>query len=225
MKTIRLLPLLVLSGAAMLVSARAQLVHLAFRDFDGSVIFRANSALIPWDHTGGEITRLDFYYDPLADTTGGTLDPSKNVWRAYVKSYGGLGDFTITRPLDQIYASDSWLTFAYNNVDPQQWGSLDFFVNLAPPNLSPGAPVPPLTFGESFVHLSGGDSFFDIKNLGEAYGYGGYHYAKAEMVPGVGLSPVPEPSTYGLCAGALLTGLILKRRRTRTRNLARESHE
>src|SRR5689334_12878408 len=116
MKTIRLLPLLVLAFAASITSAHAQFVHLAFRDFQGVFIFRANSASIPWDHTLGQITRLDVYYDPLADANGGPLDPAKNVWRALVTSEG-LGNFTITRPIDQIFSGLKSIEFQYNHFN------------------------------------------------------------------------------------------------------------
>jgi len=212
MKTIRLLPLLVLFGV-MLVSARAQLVHLAFRGFDGTLLFRADSGLIPWDHSIGQITRLDIYYDPAADLSK-PLDPAKNVWRVLVTSER-MGDHTITLPIEQIFVGETYLEFQRNSNSP--FGILDATVAYTPTDF-PNLPTPPITFGESNIYFSGGEEVFGIHRLAEAYGYGSYDRVKAEMVAGVGLSPVPEPSTYGLCAGALLTGLILKRRRTRTRN-------
>lgn len=212
MKAPRLLPLLVLFAGVGLISARAQFVHLAFRDFQGVFIFRANSASIPWDHTLGQIVRLDVYYDPLADTHGGLLDPTRNVWRAVVTSEG-LGNFTITRPIDQIFAGPNSIDFQYNHNDP--YGYLDLSADFSPANPGPGLPVPPLVLGDSSVYLGGGESFFPIRNLGDAYGYGGYGLVEAEWVAGVGLSPVPEPSTYGLCAGTLLIALVVKRRRSR----------
>ncbi len=209
MKATRLLPLLVLVIGTALTSARAQFVHLSFRDFEGTFIYRANSALIPWDHSVGHILRLDVYYDPLADAHGGPLDPTKNVWRALVTSEG-LGNFTIVRPIDQIFSSERSLEFRYYRTDP--YGQLDLSVDFSPKNLGSGLPVPPLTFGDSFVNLAGGEDFFPIRNLGEAYGFGEYRSVKAEWVNEAGFSPVPEPSTYGLAAGVLLTGLVLKRR-------------
>jgi len=217
MKTPRWLPLLVLFFGVGLIPARAQFVHLAFRDFDGLFIFRANSALIPWDHTHGHIARLDVWYDPSADAHGGPLDPTKNVWRALVTSEN-LGNFTIIRPIDLIFSSEESIEFQYYHIDPDPYGYLDLSVRFSPGNLGPGLPIPPLNLSDSSVYLSGGEDFFPIHNLGEGYGYGSYGSVKAEWVTEVGLSPVPEPSTYGFCAGALLTGLILKRRRARIRS-------
>mgnify|MGYP001603872209 FL=1 len=64
---------------------------------------------------------------------------------------------------------------------------------------------------ESNIYLSGGRDFFDIPDLGEAYGYGGFRSEKAGNASSVNFTPVPEPSTYALGAIAFI-GLVLWKR-------------
>jgi len=202
---------LVIFGAAVLTSAQAQLVHLSFKDPEGLFLFRANSALIPWDHTTGDVSKFDIFYDPAADLSV-PLDPAKNVWRAIVTS--SLGNFEVVRPIQSITDSGNYLEFQYNSEPPLGYGLMDFSVSYTASHADSSLPVPPIDLGESNLYLSGGLDFFNIPHLGEGYGYAGFSSATAETASSVDFTPVPEPSTYALGAVALL-GLVLWKRHGR----------
>jgi len=201
----------VIFGAVVLTSAQAQLVHLSFKDSDGLFIFRADSGLIPWDHTIGDVSKFDIFYDPAADLSL-PLDPAKNVWRAVVTS--SLGNFEVVRPIQYITLSADSMEFQYNGVAPLAYGVMDFSINYAASHADSPLPVPPIDLGESNLYLSGGLDFFNIPHLGEGYGYAGFSSATAETASSVDFTPVPEPSTYALGAVALL-GLVLWKRHGR----------
>jgi hypothetical protein len=63
--------------------------------------------------------------------------------------------------------------------------------------------VPPFELGESNLYLSSGRDFFNIPDLGEAYGYADFKSGKAGNASSVNFTTVPEP-TYALGAIALI---------------------
>lgn len=217
MKPLRAFSLVLFLGEALLGSARAQLVHLsATQPMDGGsgLIFRANDASIPWNHTGGFISRLDLYYD-VNDAVGsdgyyGFSNPERNVWRIIVHAYG-LGDFEIIRPLQSLTVGASSMTFEY---DADVFEEFDVTFEFATPLPDTAPPVPPLVFSDVHYYLQGGQSFFDVPDLNEGYGGGSFDTASARLAQAVDFTPVPEPSTYA--AGAvLLLGVAFWHRRRR----------
>ena len=91
---------------------------------------------------------------------------------------------------------------------------MDFSVNYTTASASSSLPVPPFDLGESNIYLSGGRDFFNIPDLGEAYGYGSFKSGNAESAASVNFTPVPEPATYAYGAVAFL-GLVLWKRHIR----------
>jgi hypothetical protein len=209
----RLLCATLLAGAFALPS-HAQLVHLAFDQSENSgMIFRATSADIPWNHSGGYVSRFDFWYD-ASDLT----NPERNLWRARVHAYGGLGDFEIIRPLQTILFGENSIEFEHSADGVHE--ELDFTVwltGVTPPET--GVHVPPFTIDleHTSFYLSGGRTFFDIPNLSEGYGFTVFNRGTASVVDSIELYPVPEPSTYAACAAALLGLVVLRARRQRSR--------
>ncbi len=217
MKPLRAFFSILVLGGALLGSAHAQLVHISATNPSEGVsdlIFRANSALIPWNHTSGYISRLDLYYD-VNDAAGSEgyysfSNPDRNVWRIKVHAYG-LGDFEIIRPLQSMAAWEGGMTFEYAG---EVFEEFDLTFTFAEPFTGLGLPVPPLEFSDASYYLAGGRTFFDVPNLNEGYGGGGFESVNARLAQSVDFTPVPEPSTYA--AGAvLLLGLALWHRRRR----------
>lgn len=202
-------------GGALLGTAHAQLVHLsATQPMEGSsgLIFRANDASIPWNHTGGFISRLDLYYD-VNDAVGSDgyytfSNPDRNVWRIQVHAYG-LGDFEIIRPLQSAMMGEWGMTFEY--YSETEFEEFDVTFEFAAPQAGPYPPVPPFEFSQVSYYLAAGQTFFDVPDLSEGYGGAGFETASARLAQSVDFTPVPEPSTYA--AGAvLLIGLAAWRR-------------
>jgi hypothetical protein len=222
MKPLRAFLSVLVFGGALLGSVRAQLVHIsATNPMEGSsgLIFRANDASIPWNHTAGFISRLDLYYD-VNDAVGSDgfysfSNPDRNVWRIKVHAYG-LGDFEIIRPLQSLVAGESSMTFEYAG---DVFEEFDLTLMFAEPFTGPGLPVPPLQFSETSYYLAGGTTFFDVPNLNEGYGGGSFESVNVRLAQAVDFTPVPEPSTYA--AGAvLLLGFALWHRRRRANTAA-----
>lgn len=216
MKPLRAFFWIIVFGGALLGSARAQLVHISATNPSEGVsglIFRANSALIPWNHTGGYISRLDLYYD-ANDAVGSEgyysfSNPDRNVWRIKVHAYG-LGDFEIIRPLQSVMAGESRMTFEYAG---EVFEEFDLTFTFAEPFTGLGLPVPPLEFSDVSYYLAGGRTFFDVPDLSEGYGGGTFDSVNARWAQAVDFTPVPEPSTYAAGAVLLLSLALWQRRR------------
>lgn len=223
MNPLRAFLLLLASTAALAGTARAQLVHLTATqqlDGGGGLLFRATDATIPWNHTGGFISRLDIYYD-LNDvvTHDGFYtfsNPDRNVWRAKVHIYD-LGDYEIIRPLQTLSVGETEMRFEY---DADFFEEFDVTFQFATPRTELTPPVPPIEFGEVSYFLQG-TGFFNIPDLSEAYGGAIFETSSAGFAQTVDFTPVPEPGTYAAGA-ALLLGLVvwLRRRSTNTTLIA-----
>lgn len=213
---------ILLIGGALLGTAHAQLVHLVGTqqlDGGGGLIFRANDASIPWNHSGGFISRLDLYYDPNDAVPNDAYfegyynfsNPDRNVWRIQVHAYGGLGDFEIIRPLQSMVFSETGVLFEYDGPD---FAEFDVRFEFASPVADPSTLIPSFEFSSASYFLHAGRTFFDIPNLAEAYGGTIFETARGRIAQSVDFTPVPEPSTYAAGAVALL-GLALWHRRRR----------
>ncbi len=207
---------ILLIGGALLGTAHAQLVHLiGTQQLDGGsgLIFRANDASIPWNHSGGFVSRLDLYYDPN-DAIGSEgyytfSNPDRNVWRIKVHAYGGLGDFELIRPVQSLSIFESGMVFEYDGPD---FVEFDVRFEFASPLADPSTLIPPFEFSSASYFLQAGRTVFDIPNLAEAYGGAVFETAGGRLAQSVDFTPVPEPSAYAAGAVALL-GLVLWHRR------------
>lgn len=216
MNPLRAFLLLLASTAALAGTARAQLVHLTATqqlDGGGGLLFRATDPTIPWNHTGGFISRLDIYYD-LNDvvTHDGFYtfaNPDRNVWRAKVHIYD-LGDYEIIRPLQTLSVGETEMRFEY---DADFLEEFDVTFQFATPRTELTPPVPPIEFGEVSYFLQG-TGFFNIPDLSEAYGGAVFETSSAGFAQSVDLTPVPEPGAYAVGA-AFLTGVVVWLRRRR----------
>lgn len=215
--TLLLRCLLLIAPGLIALSAPAQLVRLSFEqrwEGGGGIIFRANSAAVPWNHAGGAITRFDLYYDAGAAVSLGEgafrlLDPARNFWRMRIETHE-LGRFEIERPLSTLGWNGHSLHFTH--WVPAPYEEVDFYLLVDDADAA-ALPVPPFTSAPAYLALHSGRAFFDVPDLAEGYGTTSLPLSAA-VVPGVDFTPIPEPSTYG--AGALIVvGAALARRRRR----------
>lgn len=212
------------------LSARAQLVHLAFRDANSFVNFKADDINIPWNQTGGTITRLDIFYDLSTAVNDGEgnytfNDPTRNVWRTEVRHDGELGTFEIIRPLKSLTVWEDSFMFIHNVDDGLVWEVAEFTLNYTGAGATPYMlPVPPLEVTQTHFFIHGTDSFFDVPHMGEAFGSASFAQATARFVDRVDFYPVPEPSTYALAGVALVFASILLSRRRRAATTASSAH-
>lgn len=211
MKACRLALSALVFGAALLAPARAQLIHLAFTEGrENNMIFRADSPMIPWNHTGGYISRFDLWYDASAPT-----DPTRNVWRADVFAHG-LGNFEIVRPHDGLSFFDGNLHLIYA-TETGPYETLEFDAQVVGDATSDGSPpVPPFSISSYSLYLEGGSSYFDVPHFASGYGNGAFDKLTISVEQSVVLHPVPEPATYGLGAAALLGVAVIVARRRRS---------
>lgn len=195
-----------------LSSAVAQLIHVSVNSPDGLLLFKTDDASIPWDHSGGFITQFDFTFN--SDEKAGPLDPGRNYWRIRVENPELGRNFVITKPLQSVEVWDQGLTFFYSNIKNNAFEefSLDLvFDSPIPTDGSlPKFPLPALgktEYAESRMSLYVGNSFFQVPHLAEAYGGLGIDSITVTM------TPIPEPSVYGLAALAIVGAAIGLRRR------------
>jgi len=201
------------------VPASAQLVHLALEPQDSSVIFHADSGLVPWHPAVGWITEFDIHYDARLNF-GDPLDASRNYWHMHL-DVPELRSFDITRPIQSISASSdsetgvSSLMFTFNRFDATHFETME--LNLIFNQLIPTTgklPLPPLPelgstqFGQgSSVFIQGGRSYFDFPHLADFYGGAGIRSISFRI------QPVPEPAYYALTATLLLAAVAIARKR------------
>lgn len=204
---------------------QAQLVHLAFRDANSSVTFKADDINIPWNQTGGTITRLDIFYD-ISTAVGTTSDvqgdytfndPTRDVWRAEVRHFL-LGTFEIIRPLQSLTVWQDSFMFTHAIDDGVVWEMAEFEVHYTGAGATPFMlPVSPLEVTQTHFFIHGTESFFDVPHIGEAYGSASFNQATVRFADRVDFYPVPEPSTYAFGGAALaLAAILVSRRRRRT---------
>jgi hypothetical protein len=196
---------------ALLASARAQLVHLAFTEGQyNNMIFRADSVQIPWDHTGGYISRFDLWYD-----VANSSDPTRNVWRADVFIYP-LGWFEIVRSHNGVSFSNENNVLDLNYLKSTGgYEQLTLSAQIVDPAPDPGLPLPPFAISNYSLYLEGGSSFFNVPHFGDGYGNGAFDRVTISTEQSVVLNPVPEPSTYAFASASLLGLVALYRRRNR----------
>jgi len=198
--------------------AVGQLVHLSFTEPNGDLMFRANHVSVPWNLTGGAMTRLDIFYD--VEQQKGEVqnrDPSRNFWRAKVETYG-IGSFEIVRPLQRFGpapyegppggSNTLWLTH-FDDVD--KYEQFEFSVQFTDTDPSE-LPVPPFVLGHNSFSLEAGSTFFDVPRMGWGYGNAGFNVATAAIVPYPDFRPIPEPVTYAWAALALLGAAVIRAR-------------
>jgi hypothetical protein len=202
---------LCLAGPA-LSTVVAQLIHISVDMPDGHLLFKADDASIPWNTSAGFITQLDFMYDSQAHV--GALDPGRNTWRMRVENPDLGQNFVITRPFQTVTAFDQGLTFEYfhtkNNVFEQVGLTLVFDSPIPTDGSLPKFPLPALgttEFSQSQFNFFSGNSLFQVPHLAETYGSVGIQSITVTM------TPVPEPSVYGLAALALVGAAIGVRRK------------
>ena len=214
----RSLGLMVLVSGVIATSTFAQLVHLSFTEPDNFINFRADDVNVPWNLTGGEMTRLDIFYD--VDQQNGTpegRDPSRNFWRAEVHAHL-IGPFEIIRPIKFIEIMET--TGGASSFEiwhlRETGGFEEFQFTLQFTGTDPTAlPVPPFDLGRAAFTIRGGGSLFDEPRMGEGYGGGIFNVGTASIVPYPGFNPVPESSTYAWGALVLLTLALAQAKRRR----------
>lgn len=226
MKRLRLFLLVGIVAGALVASGRAQSVHLSFRGADESWLnFKANSALIPWNLSGGYFSRFDLYYDPgtaldLGDGTFRFTDPTRSLWRVTMHHYGELGTFEVVRPLASMTVWENGFFFEQIKLDGL-WEELELTVEFEGGNMLPNTlPVPPFQITSNHVFVQAGRAFFDVPNLAEVYGAASFSDVTARVVDSVDLYPVPEPSTYALGGVVLIGAALVCSRRHRGRAAA-----
>ena len=213
---------LALLGAAMATAAQAQLVHISAvsDDLIGQVVgFPQDSR--PMAGTA----KLDLYYDASVVGTNGIFtfnDSTKNYWTlsAAFNPYDTDPNAplyetrTFSFPLETMAfrpATEEPTPGMFALTSPPSTGDLWWFdFGLIPSGPTSALPVPPFTFGSNF-------NAFYVQWLEEGWEGnhsifgGGLHNFSAEII-----SPVPEPSTYGVAGGiAALCCIVYNLRRRR----------
>jgi hypothetical protein len=206
--------LAIFAGAVLTVSpGRAQLVHVSFTESrSDDMIFRANSPEIPWNNSGGFMSRFDLWYD-VTDSK----NPSRNIWRASIHAHE-LGDFEIVRSHETLEFNDLYLML---QLWPDTWPApesfelLDLVIELYEADVpEQGLPVPPFRVNAYGLSLSGGRSYIDVPDLAGFSGSGVFNQSSVSVVQSIELTPVPEASTYAWGAIALLgIAVVIARRR------------
>jgi hypothetical protein len=220
---------LALLGAAMATAAHAQLVHISATSDSLSAQFVGYAqALRPIAGTA----KFDLYYDASVVGTDGLFtfnDPTKNYWTVSAT----LGDSTdpnatlydlrkISSPLGPMrFAPATQDTtpgmFALTSGLEPGYAWFDF--GLLPSGPPTALPVPPFTFGQNFNsfyvefpnHPDQPDDPFD---WGSIFG-AGLHNFSAEII-----SPVPEPSIYGIGGAIAALFCIVSNQRRRALRVA-----
>lgn len=225
----------VIAALAMTVSAaRAETVHFSFSNAVGEMWLHVDPA---WGEGTIQMTSLDIYFDPA--TLGRRdfsdfyfNDPSRSFWRMRLDSEQ-FGTFIISRPLvlrvGEFSVQMSVLDYRPGSGVERLDLDANFIERLTTDwSILPGPLLPDrlttLThdpeYSAPFWHLGAGPSFFDDPRLLGVDGYGVFERSQVEVLDRN--SPVPEPSTYGAVAVALL-GVVLVRRVVVRRRAARAS--
>jgi len=202
---------LCLAGPA-LSPAVAQLIHISVDNPEGFLRFKTDDASIPWNTSGGFITQLDLTYNSQEKV--GALDPGRNYWRMRVENPSLGRNFTITQPFHWVNASEQALVFATYTSTPTMFVEAELrlvFDSSIPTDGSlPQFPLPPLgttEYTESQFRFWSGHEPFNVPHLAETYGE-----ADIESIT-VTMTPIPEPSVYGLAALAMMGVAVGLRRR------------
>jgi hypothetical protein len=200
-----------LAGSAV-SPAVAQLIHVSVDMPDGGLIFKTDDASIPWNQSVGFITQFDFTFN--SQEKAGALDPGRNYWRMRVENSSLGRNFVITKPLQTVTAWDQGLTFSYSNFEHNAFEEFDLLMVFDSPIATDGSlpkfPLPALgatEFTQSGMSLFAGRSLFNVPHLTEAYGGIGINSVTVTM------TPIPEPSVYGLAALAVAGVAIGLRRK------------
>ena len=198
----------------MLPSAVAQLIHVSVNNPDGHLLFKTDDASIPWNTSGGFITQLDFTFNSAERV--GDLDPGRNYWRVRVENPELGKNFTITQPFQSVTAWEQGLVFEYLKSTDKIYLDVELQLVFDSPIPTDGSlpqfPLPELgttEFSESYFSFWSGNWPFNVPHLAEAYGGTGIQSITVTM------TPIPEPSVYGLAAVAVIGGAIGLRRRFR----------
>ena len=206
-----LLSVLCLTSPA-LSPAIGQLIHVSVDNPDGHLLFKTDDASIPWNSSGGFITQLDFTFNSQEKV--GALDPGRNYWRVRVENPSLEENFTITQPFQSVTAWEQGLVFEYFKSTATMYLDVELslvFDSMIPTDGSlPKFPLPDLgrtEFSESFFSFWSGNWPFNVPHLAEAYGGVGIQSITVTM------TPIPEPSVYGLAALAVIGSAIGLRRR------------
>jgi len=208
-----LLTALGLTGPA-LSPAVAQLIHISVNNPDGHLLFKTDDASIPWNQSAGFITQLDFTFNSQ-EKVGVPLDPGKNYWRMRVENPELGRNFTITQPFHSVTTWEQGMVFETDTSTPFLEAELTLvFDSLIPTDGSlPQFPLPALgntDISQSQFFFWSGNSPFNVPHLAEAYGGVGIQSMTVTT-----MTPIPEPSVYGLAALAVLGAAIGLRRRSK----------
>ena len=213
----------------------AQLVHLSVQGTPG---FRRDYVSAPFYVTDESVMTLDIYYDPALprntphdpeDVGGFTpTDPTKNFFRIRVDSPEGSGwDADFTRPLESIVATQNELYFRFTDYE-DAYEEFNFVFAFAEPISWETLPTPPfpsldLMFEQRDELFFGGPDVYGTDHPDSQWNYGALYFSStdrfsAELVSGI--TPVPEPSTYGMLGAVGLLGVVWWRRRKAGRTSA-----
>lgn len=207
-----LLTALILAGPALSPTV-AQLIHISVDNPTSGLRFKTDDASIPWNTSSAWITQLDFTYDSQAKV--GPLDPTRNYWHMRVENPELGRNFDLTHPFQSVSVGERSLEFDDLVLIPNTQFldvELDLFFNAVMPTDGslPQLPLPALEkteFYQSNFSFRSGNYPFNVPHLAEAYG--------GEPINSitVTLTPIPEPSLYGLAALTVLGAVIGIRRR------------
>jgi len=200
-----LFPGLALLGAAMATAAHAQLVHISATSDNlwGEVVGYPQAG-----RPMGGTAKFDLYYDASVVGTNGIFtfnDSKKNYWTlsADFNPYDTDPNAPLYKHKNFSFALEA-MRFAPATEDdyPGRFaltapagGSWGFDFGVIPTGSTTSLPVPPFKLGGNFNSFYVVYQNFDIPfDGGSIYGLGLHNYS-AEI-----LSPVPEPSVYGIAA-------------------------
>jgi len=212
---------LALLGAALATVAHAQLVHIAATSDNlyGELVGYPQASR-PMAGTA----KLDLYYDASVVGTDGIFtfnDPTKNYWTlaAAFNPYETDPNAPLTEvrnfsfPLETMKfapATENSLPGAFALTSPPSTGGnrfFDFGLMLSGPPTS--LPVPPITFSTNFNYFYVVFSDSEVPFDGGSIFGAGLHNFSAEII-----TPIPEPSIYGIGAAiAALCCIVYHRRR------------
>jgi len=203
-----LLAALCLAGPS-LAPAVAQLIHISVNNPDDGLLFKADDGSLLWNTSTGYITQLEFTYDSQAHV--GALDPGRNGWKMRVENPTLGRNFTIQGAFQRVSTGEQNVLFEYSRPNEDVELNLVFDSLIPTDGTLPQFPLPALgstEYTHSNFRFFSGNTLFHVPHLAEAYGGVG----NIQSIT-VWMTPIPEPSVYGLAALAMVGAAVVVRKR------------